>query len=62
MCHVNLKYTAEIAIAVTPHDAAMAVILYVDCSLQQMPSDKQHSLPCSQNKEERIGAFPRTVI
>lgn len=62
MCHVNLKYTAEIAIAVTPHDAAMAAILYVDCSLQQMPSDEQHSLLCSRNKEERNGAFPKADI
>jgi len=34
ICHVKRKYTAQIARAVTPHDAAMAATLYVVCSLQ----------------------------
>ena len=34
MCHEKRKYTADIAIAVTPLDAMMAANLYVVCSLQ----------------------------
>ena len=58
MCHVNRKYTAEIAIAVTPHDAAMAAILYVDCSLQRTRSAEQHSLACSHTMRSGRATIP----
>ena len=55
MFHVNRKYTAEIAMAVTPADAAMAATLYVVCSLQNMPR-YQHSLSCRMQTLRSKGA------